>query len=344
MGSSREKHKACIINPVLSCEQLLTTGAKMNFKHLGDLALDQEIVNSVKTETNATLRILHLLREADRRRLYSKLKYQSLLDYAIRRLGYPYDQARRRIDAMKLLKEVPEIEEKISNGSLNLTNIGYAQIAFKAEAKKATPLNRVEKLEFLSRIENKSTRATQKIVAEEFGKEVFIRETIKPVTATISMMNLPATDELIAEIGELKGFLAHSNPGITTAELFSLLAKEKLAAIKKKKANNSAAPLKRVDKAPDAGASGANAGEENRYVPAHINRKLWARDQMKCTNCESTYAVQRDHRIPFRKGGKTTAKNLRLLCRSCNQRAAIEEYGLKKMGKYLRERHLVYIN
>lgn len=307
----------------------------MNFQNLCDTSLDHEMVASVKNETRTTLRVLHLLREVDRRRLYSKLKYQSLVDYAVQRLGYPYDQAWRRIDAMRLLKEMPEIEEKIASGSLNLTNIGYAHAAFKAEAKKIAPLSKEEKLEFLSRIENKSTRETQKIVAEEFGKEVLIRETVKPVTATVSMLNLPVTDDLLADVEDLKGLLAHSHPGLSTTDLFRLMAKEKLAALrtkregiqKKQKVTPFAAPRKCDD--------GVRTKDvETRYVAASVNRKLWLRDQSSCRNCGSKYAIQRDHKVPFGKNGKTNLDNLRLLCRSCNQRAAIEQYGLNKMSKF----------
>lgn len=191
----------------------------MNLQHLSDERLDQQTFESVKAETASTLRVLHHLREVDKRRLYSKLNYKSLVHYAEKRLGYPYDQAWRRIEAMRLLKEMPEIENKIADGTLNLTNIGYARAAFKAEAKKKTPLCLEQKLEFLSQIESKSTRATQKLVAEKFGSDVLIRETVKPVSASLSMLSFPVKDDFLDKLEELKGLLAHSQPGATTAEI-----------------------------------------------------------------------------------------------------------------------------
>lgn len=191
----------------------------MNLRYLSDERLDQQTLESVKTETESTLRVLHHLREVDKRRLFSKLNYKSLLDYAERRLGYPYDQAWRRIEAMMLLKEMPEIEDKIADGTLNLTNIGYAQAAFKGVAKRESPLCREQKLEFLSQIENLSTRATQKLLAEKFGSETLIRETTKPVSATLSMLSVPVKDDFLEKLEELKGLLAHSRPNISKAEL-----------------------------------------------------------------------------------------------------------------------------
>ncbi len=136
---------------------------------------------------------------------------------------------------MRLLREMPEIESKIATGTLNLTNIGYAQAAFKAAAKKETPLCKEEKLGFLSQIENQSTRATQKLVAEQFGKEVLFREMVKPVSASLSILSIPVKDQLLEKIDELKGLLAHSHVGASTADLVEYavdIALEKVTAKK----------------------------------------------------------------------------------------------------------------
>ncbi|NUM89448.1 MAG: HNH endonuclease, partial [Bdellovibrionales bacterium] len=49
----------------------------------------------------------------------------------------------------------------------------------------------------------------------------------------------------------------------------------------------------------------------------------------------SRYALEIDHRVPRAHGGTSTPENLRLLCRSCNQRAAIQAFGLRKMEPHL---------
>jgi len=332
----------------------------MNLKHYSDEVLDQKTILSVKTETNSTLSVLHHLREIERRRLFSKLKYKSLHDYAERHLGYPYDQACRRIAAMWLIQEIPEAEEKIANGSLNLTNIGYAQAAFKAEAKSEAPLTKEEKLIFLERIENKSTRLAQKIVAEEFGTQVLIRETVKPVTKEISMLSIPVNDGLLAKIEKAKGLLAHSHAGISTADLLdqalevliqkiekqkqSIVAaprlltelefQKDLSATKSDHLNNSAGPTSSKNRK-NLEETVSSTSPKSRYISAANNREIWCRDKQECSNCGSTYALERDHQIPFAKGGGTDCSNLRILCRPCNQRAAIESYGFQKMEKYL---------
>ncbi|NUM89101.1 MAG: HNH endonuclease, partial [Bdellovibrionales bacterium] len=70
-------------------------------------------------------------------------------------------------------------------------------------------------------------------------------------------------------------------------------------------------------------------------VNASLRRLIWQKARNKCENCHSRYALEIDHRIPRAQGGPNTPENIRLLCRSCNQRAAIQVFGLRKMEKHL---------
>ncbi|PWU15627.1 MAG: hypothetical protein C5B49_11520 [Bdellovibrio sp.] len=93
---------------------------------LSDSALLENTQTLVKQERELLTEILHHLKEIENRRLFSSLGYKSLFDYAVKHLQYSEDQAARRISAMKLLKELPEIEEKIELGSLTLANLSMA--------------------------------------------------------------------------------------------------------------------------------------------------------------------------------------------------------------------------
>ena len=99
-----------------------------NFKNINDKILIQNTEKLVREERELLTKVLHHLREIDRRRLFSILGFKSLFDFTVRHLGYPEDQAYRRISAMRLIKEMPEIEKKIESGEISLTHIGLAQI------------------------------------------------------------------------------------------------------------------------------------------------------------------------------------------------------------------------
>ncbi|PWU16697.1 MAG: HNH endonuclease, partial [Bdellovibrio sp.] len=64
-------------------------------------------------------------------------------------------------------------------------------------------------------------------------------------------------------------------------------------------------------------------------------RAIWQRAGSKCEKCGSQFALQIDHCRPWALGGDHQFENLRLLCRNCNQRAAIETFGSQKMNDFL---------
>ena len=189
------------------------------FRAGADQLREREILTSV----------LHHLREIERRRLYSAMKYQSLFDYAQRRLGYSEDQAYRRIEALRLLKELPEIEEKIADGSLNLTNIGLARSVFKSEAKADRPITKETKLEIIESLENKSKREAEKTLVSRFGTDIVLKEQVRQATETASVLTLPIDDEFQALLAETKAMLAHSDPNISTLDLLKKLMKSEIS-------------------------------------------------------------------------------------------------------------------
>jgi 5-methylcytosine-specific restriction endonuclease McrA len=68
---------------------------------------------------------------------------------------------------------------------------------------------------------------------------------------------------------------------------------------------------------------------------AQTRRDVFARAGSACENCGSTFALEIDHIHPKALGGSSDAENLRVLCRACNQRAAIQVFGVDKMGEFL---------
>ena len=170
---------------------------------------DQELLKAtadlVQRERHVLTLVLHHLREVERRRLFSDLGHPSLFEYCVRELKYSEGQAGRRIQAMRLLKELPEIEPMIRSGSLSLTNLSQAQSYFRDVQKQAIqkqasenqgaqkqtieessidgglhreqPLSRTRKLEILQSLENTSSREGQKRLIEIEREQVHLGST-----------------------------------------------------------------------------------------------------------------------------------------------------------------------
>ena len=136
----------------------LKTFESTNLRALRDAELLAQTKSLVQNERELVAAILRHLHEVERRRLFSELGYKSLFDYAVKELKYSEGQASRRIQAMRLLKELPQLEEKIETGALSLSNLSQAQSYFREAVKSAKPVAQEEKLRILESLENKSAR------------------------------------------------------------------------------------------------------------------------------------------------------------------------------------------
>lgn len=68
-------------------------------------------------------------------------------------------------------------------------------------------------------------------------------------------------------------------------------------------------------------ASAAETTESRRdRIPKSVQQEVWRRDQGRCAECGSQDRLEFDHIIPWSKGGADTARNIQLLCESCNRR------------------------
>lgn len=56
-----------------------------------------------------------------------------------------------------------------------------------------------------------------------------------------------------------------------------------------------------------------------RVIPPEVRREVWRRDEGRCVVCHSRERLEFDHIIPVIMGGSNTARNLQLLCETCNR-------------------------
>ena len=297
----------------------------MHLKNIGDSTLISRVEALAKEERELLTKVLHHFRDIERRRLFADLGYRSLHDFATKHLGYSDDQAYRRIAAMRLLKEIPEIEEKLASGELSLSHISLAQSLFNQEKKYAGKLfTKEEKQDVFDKISTKPIREAERITVSMASHQVPSKpDQIRIITEEKVELKFQASKSLQDKIETLKGLLAHKTPDMPLGELFETLCDM---------------GLEQLDPSKPAREKVATSRKHRDIVQtskAAVRREVFREAEGKCQNCGSGYALEVDHIHPKAKGGSDEKENLRLLCRTCNQRAAVREFGVGTMDAYL---------
>jgi lactam utilization protein B len=110
----------------------------MNLFELTNEELHHRLLNRAAEERRLTHQILQLIAEVDQRKLYLPMAQASLFDYLVKLIGYTPASAQRRIDAARMMQQVPELGSKIENGSLKLSQVSQVQQVLRLVRKKIT--------------------------------------------------------------------------------------------------------------------------------------------------------------------------------------------------------------
>jgi hypothetical protein len=262
---------------------------------------------------------------------YLKMGYGSMHDYMTRVLGYSDDQAYRRLKAARLYQQVPDLADKLNEGSLNLTQISEAQKSFElAQKETGTPVSLEKKKEILEAIANTNNFQTKAILSEELNLKPIDAERTKPQSDQTVRLEITLTQEQFEKLTEIKSLLSHKVPGQGIADVLNILFDQFLDKhVFKSKHNNSTEPL--ITEVPnsekiDSDISKATVAVKNspprsRYIPSSIRRAVYQRARGGCeyvdqgVRCKSRYQLEIDHcKVPFALGGTHELDNLRIVC------------------------------
>ncbi|HXH74237.1 MAG TPA: HNH endonuclease signature motif containing protein [Bacteriovoracaceae bacterium] len=271
----------------------------MNLHHIADNILRLDSKRAAFREKEATTYLLHHIKEVDRRKLYCDWKFTSLFDWCVKDLGLCEGSAHLRITAARMMADMPEIEQKIEQGVLNLTNISQVnQFCRENDIK--------DKASILIQVENLTKFETEKKLIKISGKDKPARESRKKISDKNNRVTYVLSDETMESIAEVKSLIGKN---ISTDELMKLMVNALKEKVEKEK-------FKQVEK-PRQSKGTKVAG---RVITAEVKREVYARDK-KCVNCGSKHRLNFDHRKPHSHGGDNSVKNIRLLCFQCNHRA-----------------------
>ena len=315
-------------------------------KTVSDEVLIQQLMVLVQNERKILIEILWHLDEMETRKVHLIEGYPSLFAYCTEVLQYSSSQAYRRIAAMRLLRDVPQVEGSVETGKLNLTHLNLAQEYFREEKRYGNLVSEQKKIELLSSLENKTTREAEKIV-HKLSPELVLKEKERVVTDELTEIRFIASEALFQKLKRFKEVDSHVQVNPSYAELFERLVDLALKQKDPKRAHSS----RKVKIKTNAGTivdkkvevkNTFSAPKNPRFIPAQDKKEVLRREQGVCTyqnpktgiKCGSKFQLQYDHVIPIAKGGATTEDNLRLRCRQHNLLEAERVFGKEKMRQF----------
>ena len=168
----------------------------MNLKTISGSDLLSRTKSLVSEERRISADVLHHLREIERRRLFAEAGFSSLFAFCVAELKYSEGAAYRRINAMRLLKDCPEIEGAIRGGTLSVSSACEVQ-RFVTQK----PCSSEEKKKIVESIKGKSKRDCRRIFEE------IAPDTAKKVQIEVSL-------ELLEKLKRIHALSAHRNKSI----------------------------------------------------------------------------------------------------------------------------------
>jgi hypothetical protein len=314
----------------------------VNIKSLNDASLVEQTHLLVKEERRLGVEVIRHLREISVRRLYLERGYPSLFEMCVTEFKYSAAAAQRRIEAMRLIQDLPEVERKIETGELSLSAAAQVQSFLRREEK---PYSQEEKRELIQQIEGKSTRDVERELAKR-NPELAPPEKTRWIREDRIELRLSLDAATYENLEKLKHLLSHKKPNMSFERLIGELtdiALEKLDPERREKRIQARRERQVRTQIP----TGAQALEPSsfpapemkprltaRAIPSTTRRAVFLRDGGRCTHrdpktgrqCESRHLPQVDHIHPKSLGGTHDSENLRILCAAHNQHRTRETW------------------
>jgi hypothetical protein len=327
----------------------------MKIKFLTNLALLARLGKLVRTERKITHLILECIAEIDARKLYLEKAYPSLYEFLVQEFGYSPSAAIRRIEAARLLREVPELSTKIETGQVNLSQLSKVQQAIRTvQRTEDRKVRTEEKRELLLKIENTTQAQTEQILAQEFSLPTvtFEKRTVHhdgSVTLAITF-----SKEQMAVLEQVQDLVSHQVPEKKWADVITLLAQKevdrKTKILRPSKIGKVNAKVDVNERVTGAETDAKKVHKKEVDTKAHPNlttgnvrkairpnlRKAIFNQQKGCAYtdpatgkiCASTRFSQIDHRQSVWAGGQNEPGNLQVLCAQHNRLKYRKEVGL----------------
>ncbi len=185
-----------------------------DLRTLKNSELDSRIKSLARQERELLTHVLHVIKEIDNRKLYLEMSYSSLFAYLTEAVGYSASSAQRRIDAARLLNEIPSLSDKIESGEIHLAQTSRIQKAAREIIRnRQIKVTSEDKLELLESLAGKNQRDTEKQVAQFFDMPI-IQKSIEKTQADDSVrLEITLSKIQYDKLKQAQALVSHALPG-----------------------------------------------------------------------------------------------------------------------------------
>ena len=333
-------------HPIVTCSDGLAS--------LGNSELLAVMKRLAAAERTLSVYALAHLGEIQRRMLYEAAGFSTMFAYCVGELRYSQATAYRRLQAAEASRKFPEVLTMIKDGCLTIC-------ALSIMAKHLTQENRGQ---LLQQVEGKSVRDVERLAAE-LAPQPDTRDLVRAIPASEVPALDAWVPALNASAPKIAARTPEGEPPPPTSSrppqkimprsldrvLFSFTGSEELRRVIDRcreilwhkhptgrledillEVGQSYLSLKDPELLP-ASKPKPPRTVETRVVPRWVRSVVYRRDEGRCVflsvdghRCEARQSLEYDHIRPWARGGRSDdPKNIRLLCRAHNQRAARAE-------------------
>ncbi len=198
---------------------------EINLKSVTNEILVRDAKNLCAEERRLTTLVLEYLREIESRKIHLAMGYSSLYEFCKTELHYSEGSAHRRISAMRLMAEVPEIKPMIESGAVSLSGIASIQSFCNNQKKQEKPVAIEDKKKLVEDIQHKTTRQVESLLLT-LDPESVKKDRERLVTPELTEVKMTFDQNTMKLIEDLKAWMSHSMPFASTKDILLMALKE----------------------------------------------------------------------------------------------------------------------
>jgi hypothetical protein len=343
--------------------------------HVRDTVLLRDLAALVAQDRVTTAMLLAHIAEVDARRLYVPAGYPSMHAYCVEELRLSEDAAKKRIQAARTARRFPALFTAVAEGRLHLAAVCLLAPYLTQESadeliEASTHRQKLAIEEMLARRfpppeMSPRVRAVTPLISE-FPQHAPAHSESGALLSTGLLdegapghldnapgeVALPSPERFLVQLTISKSthdklrhaqaLLSHALPTGDVAQVLDRALDTLIAQLEKRKFGTITRRPRRQRANPRSGSGRTTL--RKRYVPTHVRRAVWERDQGQCAfvsasghRCTARRFLEFDHANPVARGGRGTVDRVRLRCRAHNQYEAERAFGAGFMNRKRQE-------